>query len=102
MSGGQKIAQLLSIGVLARCYPRERVREILARFNANSGRVRDLPSDALVYSVIALGLLMAVSTGEVLRCLLEGLSWLGGLRSKPRIAGKSASRRRGPAWAPLH
>ena len=39
--------------------------------------------------MIALGLLMAVSTGEVLRCLLEGLSWLGGLRSKPRIAGKS-------------
>ena len=90
ISGGRKIAEHLSIGVLARCYPRERVREILARFNANSQRVRDLPSDALVYYVIALGLFMAVSTGEVLRCLLEGLSWLGGLRSKPRIAGKSA------------
>jgi hypothetical protein len=56
ISGGRKIAEHLSIGVLARCYPRERVREILARFNANSQRVRDLPSDALVYYVIALGL----------------------------------------------
>jgi hypothetical protein len=90
ISGGREIAEHLSIGVLARCYPREQVREVLARFNANSQRVRDLPSDALVYYVIALGLFMAVSTGEVLRCLLEGLSWLGGLRSKPRVAGKSA------------
>jgi hypothetical protein len=63
----------LSIGVLARIYPRERIRDILARMGLQSKRVRDLPADALVYPVIALGLFMAVSTREVLRSLIEGL-----------------------------
>ncbi|MEK0446814.1 MAG: Insertion element 4 transposase N-terminal, partial [Verrucomicrobiota bacterium] len=98
--GGPKIAQLLSIGVLARCYPRERVREILARFNANSQRVRDLPSDALVYSVIALGLLMAVSTGEVLRCLLEAFLGWGASAANRASRVNLPSRRHAPAWAP--
>lgn len=55
-----------------------------------SQRVRDLPADALVYYVIALGLFMAVSTGEVLRCLVEGLQWLGGTSRPLHVAGKAA------------
>jgi len=42
----------------------------LERTGLQSRRVRDLPAEALVYYVIALGLFMAVSTGEVLRCLV--------------------------------
>ena len=90
MSSGGRISEHLSIGVLARSYPRERIRKILERLNANSKRVRDLPAEVLVYYVIALGLFMAVSTGEVLRCLVEGLAWLGGMPEKINIAGKSA------------
>jgi hypothetical protein len=55
-----------------------------------SRRVRDLPAEALVYYIIALGLFMAVSTGEVLRCLVEGLQWLGGASSRVKVAGKAA------------
>lgn len=89
MSSGGQIAEHLSVGLLARSYPRERIRSILERMGLQSKRVRDLPAEALVYYVIALGLFMAVSTGEVLRCLVEGLQWLeGGGRLK--VAGKTA------------
>jgi hypothetical protein len=90
MSAGGRIAEHMSIGVLARTYPRERIRNILERMGLQSRRVRDLPADALVYYVIALGLFMAVSTGEVLRSLVEGLQWLDGVSTKIKAAGKAA------------
>jgi len=91
MSSGGRIAEHLSVGLLARSYPRERIRSILERMGLQSKRVRDLPAEALVYYVIALGLFMAVSTGEVLRCLLEGLQWLeGGMGGRLKVAGKTA------------
>ena len=90
MSAGGRIAGHLSVGVLARSYPRERIRDILERMGLQSKRVRDLPAEALVYYVIALGLFMAVSTGEVLRCLVEGLQWLEGASGKFNVAGKAA------------
>jgi hypothetical protein len=89
MSSGGQIAEHLSVGILARSYPRERIRAILERTGLQSRRVRDLPAEALVYYVIALGLFMAVSTGEVLRCVVEGLQWLGGGEGL-RVAGKAA------------
>ena len=90
MNAGGRIAEHLSVGVLARSYPRERIRDILERMGLQSRRVRDLPAEALVYYVIALGLFMAVSTGEVLRCLVEGLQWLGGRSERIKVAGKAA------------
>lgn len=90
MSAGGRITEHMSIGVLARIYPRERIRDILVRMGLQSKRVRDLPAEALVYYVIALGLFMAVSTGEVLRCLVEGLQWLDGASTKIKTAGKAA------------
>jgi hypothetical protein len=90
MNAGGRIAEHLSVGVLARSYPRERIRDILERMGLQSRRVRDLPAEALVYYIIALGLFMAVSTGEVLRCLIEGLQWLGGSSDRIKVAGKAA------------
>jgi Insertion element 4 transposase N-terminal len=89
MSSGGRIAEHLSVGILARSYPRKRIRKILEELGLQSKRVRDLPAEVLVYYVIALGLFMAVSTGEVLRSLVEGLQWLGG-RSRLKVAGKAA------------
>jgi len=44
--------------------------------------------EAVVYYVIALGLFMETSYGEVLHCLIEGLNWLAG--QKPaRAVGKT-------------
>jgi hypothetical protein len=89
MSTGGSIAEHLSVGLLARSYPIEKIRSILERSGLQSQRVRDLPAEALVYYVIALGLFMAVSTGEVLRSLVEGLQWLGG-GDGLKVAGKAA------------
>jgi hypothetical protein len=89
LSSGNRIAEHLSIGVLARAYPMARVREVLAQTGRASQRVRDLPAEVLVYYVMALGLYMAGSTGEVLRCLVEGLRWLDPARPL-RLAGKAA------------
>jgi hypothetical protein len=89
VSSGGQIAEHLSIGVLAQSYPLDRIRSILERGGRQSRRVRDLPAEVVVYYVIALGLFMAVSTEEVLRCLVEGLRWLGS-GGRLRIAGKSA------------
>jgi hypothetical protein len=88
MSSGGRISEHLSIGVLAWKYPLEQIRRILGEAGLSSQRVRDLPADAMIYYVIALGLFMAVSTREVLRCLVEGLQWLGA--DGVRVAGKSA------------
>jgi hypothetical protein len=44
----------------------------------------------MVYYVIALALFMEVSYGEVLRCLLEGLEWLGLPVKRIRTTGRSA------------
>jgi hypothetical protein len=88
VSSGGQIAEHLSIGVLAKAYPRARIRAILERGKHQSQRIRDLPAEVVVYYVIALGLFMAVSTGEVLRCLIEGLRWIGA-GGRLRVAGKS-------------
>jgi hypothetical protein len=89
ITNGLRIAEALSVGVLGRAYPRERVRAILAAEHRQSVRQRDLPMDVMVYYVIALGLFLPAAYEEVLRCLVEGLGWLDGV-VPVRVAGKSA------------
>jgi hypothetical protein len=54
-----------------------------------SVRERDLPAHVVVYYVIALALYMRSSYREVLRCLLEGVSWLLDPSAAVKVAGKS-------------
>src|SRR5476649_349076 len=88
ITNGLRIAEALSVGVLGRTYPRSRIRSILAASGRQSERQRDLPMDVMVYYVIALGLYLPAAYQEVLRCLVEGLSWLEGTEPV-RVAGKS-------------
>ena len=78
MRTGGKLTEHLSVGILGAEYPLAQIRAVLAASDKHSERVRLLPSEVMAYYVIALGLLMTVSTGEVLRVLREGLGWLGG------------------------
>src|SRR5450432_1538431 len=89
MGTGGKIAEHLSVGVLAQIYPWERVSSVLQETSRTSERVRDLPAEVVTYYVMGLGLFMAVSTREVLRVLVEGLQWLGGGLSV-KVASKAA------------
>jgi hypothetical protein len=88
LPAGVRLSDHISLGVIARVVPPERVREVLVETGTASERERDLPAQVMVYYVIALALYMGSSTREVLRCLLEGLRWLWGAEAV-KVAGKS-------------
>lgn len=87
---GARITDYISLGVLAEKFPVQKVQEILKETGRESQRQRHLPAHVVVYYVIALALYMEASYGEVLRCLLEGLEWLGGNVRRIRRTAKSA------------
>jgi len=86
---GARITDYVSLGVIAKTFPAERVREALAETGKASKRQRDLPAHVVVYYVIALALYMHVSCREVLRCLLEGIRWLMGPAAKIKVSGRA-------------
>src|SRR4029079_873126 len=85
---GVRVGDHISLGVIARTFPPDQVRQVLAETGRASERERDLPAHVMVYYAIALALYMSAGTREVLRCLLEGLRWLWGAEAV-RVAGKS-------------
>lgn len=90
LSQGARITDFMSLGVLAERLPLDKVHEVLQKTGRQSKRQRHLPAHVVVYYVIALALYMEVSYGEVLRCLLEGLEWLGLSVQRIRCTGRSA------------
>src|SRR5918993_1757663 len=85
---GVRLSDHISLGVIARAFPPDKVRRVLAETGRASERERDLPAHVMVYYAIALALYAGSGTREVLRCLLEGLRWLWGADAV-RVAGKS-------------
>jgi len=77
LPAGTRVTDYISLGAVAGRVPMERVHEVLKQEGRQSQRQRQLPAHVMVYYVIALALYMEVSYGEVLRCLLEGLEWIG-------------------------
>lgn len=90
LPAGYRVTDLISLGALASRLPRERVDRVLEETGRQSQRQRQLPAHVVAYYVIALALYMSVSYGEVLRCLVEGLSRLGLPVEKLRGTGRSA------------
>jgi hypothetical protein len=88
LPAGIRLSDHISLGVIAKEFPLDRVRRVLAETGKASARERDLPAHVMVYYAIALALYMTAGTREVLRCLLEGLRWLWGAEAV-RVAGKS-------------
>jgi hypothetical protein len=88
LPAGIRLSDHISLGVIARTFPLDQVRPILAETGKASERERDLPAQVMVYYAIALALYMGSSTREVMRCLLEGLRWLWGAAAI-KVAGKS-------------
>ena len=77
LPAGIRVSDHISLGVIARAFPPDRVREVLAETGRASERERDLPAQVMVYYAIALVLYMGASTREVLRCLLGGCAGYG-------------------------
>ena len=89
LPAGTRITDYISLGVIAKFFPQEKVHAVLEQTGRASVRERDLPAHVVVYYVIALALYMRSSSREVLRCLLEGVQWLLDPSSALKVAGKS-------------
>ena len=87
---GARISDYISLGVIAKTFPADKIEAVLAATGKTSVRQRELPAQVVVYYVIALALYMQSSYREVLRCLLEGLQWLSEPGTKIKVAGNSA------------
>lgn len=103
LAGGSRISDYLSLGVVAKRFPRERVDAVLQKTGRSSVRHRDLPAHVVVYYVIALALFTSASCREVLRCLLEGVEWLLGAGVNLKVAGNSgiSQARTRLGWEPV-
>lgn len=89
LPAGSRITDYISLGVIAKFFPVEKIHEVLEQTKRASIRERDLPAHVVVYYVIALALYMRSSYREVLRCLLEGVQWLLDPSVNVKVAGKS-------------
>jgi len=99
---GNRITDFISLGVIAKTFPVDKVHAILRATGKTSVRQRDLPAHVVVYYVVALALYMQSSYREVLRCLLEGIQWLDP-SVKVKVAGKSgiSQARTRLGWEPI-
>jgi Insertion element 4 transposase N-terminal/Transposase DDE domain len=89
LPAGARVTDYISLGVVAQKIPQAVVREVLRQEGRESRRQRQLPAHVVVYYVIALALFMGVSYGEVLRCLVEAMRWLGLPVERIRQTGRS-------------
>jgi len=89
LPNGRRISDDISLGVIAKSFPLEKVNAILVATGKQTQRRRDLPAHVMVYYTIALALYMEAACREVLRCMLEGIQWLLGPGNECRVAGKS-------------
>lgn len=103
LPAGSRITDYISLGVLTKTFPLDKVMAVVAAADKTNQRQRDLPAHVVVYYVIALTLYMQVSYREVLRCLLEGIRWLLGPECEVNVAGKSgiSQARTRLGWKPL-
>jgi hypothetical protein len=103
LPAGSRITDYISLGVVAKTFPLEKIRAALAATGKESVRQRDLPAQVVLYYVIALALYMQSSYREVLRCLLEGIQWLAEPAAGINVAGNSgiSQARTRLGWEPV-
>jgi hypothetical protein len=103
LPAGSRITDYISLGVVAKTFPLDRIHAALAATEKESTRQRDLPAHVTIYYVIALALYMQSSYREVLRCLLEGIQWLARPSASLNVAGNSgiSQARTRLGWEPL-
>ncbi|HWF09824.1 MAG TPA: IS4 family transposase [Bryobacteraceae bacterium] len=103
LPAGSRITDYISLGVVAKTFPLDKIRAVLVATGKQSERQRDLPAHVVTYYVIALALYMQSSYREVLRCLLEGIQWLLEPSAAIDVAGNSgiSQARTRLGWEPL-
>jgi hypothetical protein len=103
LPAGSRITDYISLGVVTKSFPLDKIQAVLAATEKQSVRQRDLPAHVVMYYVIALALYMQSSYREVLRCLLEGIQWLREPSAGINVAGNSgiSQARTRLGWEPL-
>ena len=86
----QRLSDHISIGVLTRVFPPELVDRVVAEAGRTEQRQRLLPARVVVYYVLGLGLYGQSSYEEVMRMLVDGLSWQSGWRTPWSVPSKAA------------
>jgi Insertion element 4 transposase N-terminal/Transposase DDE domain len=71
----QRLSDHISVGVLTRVFPPELVDRAVAGAGRTEQRSRLLPARVVVYYVLGLALFAQSSYEEVMRLLVQGLSW---------------------------
>jgi len=85
-----RLTDHVSIGVLTRVFPAELVDGVVAEAGRREQRQRLLPARVVVYYVLALALFADCSYEEVMRQLVEGLSWESGWQRRWEVPSKVA------------
>ena len=103
MVAGDRLADRIGIGVLARVFPPELVDRVVDEAGARERRTRTLPSRVVVYYLLAMVLFFQSGYGEVWNKLVAGLDWA---QAVPGAAGgwgcsraRRRSRMRASGWA---
>jgi hypothetical protein len=86
----QRLSDHISIGVLTRVFPPELVDRVVAETGRTEQRQRLLPARVVVYYVLGLALFSHASYEEVMRMLVDGLSWQSGWRRPWQVPTKAA------------
>ena len=86
----QRLSDHISIGVLTRVFPPELVDRVVAESGRTELRHRLLPARVVVYYVLGLALFRQASYEEVMRKLVEGLSWASGWAQAWNVPTKAA------------
>ena len=86
----QRLSDHISIGVLTRVFSPELVDRIVAESGRSEKRHRLLPARVVVYYVLGLALFSDASYEEVMRMLVEGLSWAGDWAKTWNVPTKAA------------
>ena len=86
----QRLSDHISVGVLTRVFPPELVDRVVAEAGRAEVRHRLLPARVVVYYVLGLALFSQASYEEVMRELVEGLSWASGWSQSWNVPTKAA------------
>jgi hypothetical protein len=86
----QRLSDHISIGVLTRVFPAELVDRVIVEAGRVERRSRLLPARVVVYYVLGLALYSSSSYEEVIRLLVDGLSWQAGWQRPWSVPTKGA------------
>lgn len=87
---GERLSDHIAIGVLTRTFPPATVDAVITETGRREQRNRLLPARVMVYYVMAMALFSAEAYEEVMRHLVEGLTWMTGWKTRWEVPTKAA------------